>query len=73
MFHIVVDSDETATRIIRQLNAIKGGRVTFIPLNKVKPPHVTYPKSDDVVPLLKKLKFLEPYAKAFSQVSIPLF
>lgn len=68
LFHIVVDSDETATRIIRQLNAIKGGRVTFIPLNKVKPPHVTYPKSDDVVPLLKKLKFLDAYTKAFSQV-----
>ncbi|KAL2945568.1 Structural maintenance of chromosomes protein 3, partial [Bienertia sinuspersici] len=68
LFHVVVDSDETATKIIRQLNASKGGRVTFIPLNKVKPSNVTCPQNDDVVPLLKKLKFQENYTNAFSQV-----
>lgn len=70
LFHVVVDTDETATQIIRHLNASKGGRVTFIPLNKVKPAHINCPQSDDVVPLLKKLKFQEMYTKAFSQVSI---
>ncbi|XP_021715613.1 structural maintenance of chromosomes protein 3-like [Chenopodium quinoa] len=68
LFHVVVDSDETATKIIRHLNASKGGRVTFIPLNKVRPPHVTCPQNDDVVPLVKKLKFQDNYSKAFSQV-----
>uniref|UniRef100_A0A803KRD1 SMC hinge domain-containing protein n=1 Tax=Chenopodium quinoa TaxID=63459 RepID=A0A803KRD1_CHEQI len=68
LFHVVVDTDETATKIIRHLNASKGGRVTFIPLNKVRPPHVTCPQNDDVVPLVKKLKFQENYTKAFSQV-----
>ncbi|XP_048504676.1 structural maintenance of chromosomes protein 3 isoform X2 [Beta vulgaris subsp. vulgaris] len=68
LFHVVVDSDETATTIIRHLTALKGGRVTFIPLNKVKPPYVNCPQSDDVVPLLKKLKFQEIYTKAFAQV-----
>ncbi|KNA21261.1 hypothetical protein SOVF_044960 [Spinacia oleracea] len=68
LFHVVVDSDETATKIIRHLNASKGGRVTFIPLNKVRPPHVTCPQNDDVVPLVKKLKFQESFSKAFSQV-----
>ncbi|GAB4824569.1 Structural maintenance of chromosomes protein 3 [Ancistrocladus abbreviatus] len=68
LFHVVVDTDETATQIIRYLNSWKGGRVTFIPLNKVKPPHVTYPQSPDAIPLLKKLKFNERYTKAFAQV-----
>ncbi|KAL8144070.1 hypothetical protein V2J09_017102 [Rumex salicifolius] len=68
LFHVVVDSDDTATRIIRDLNARKGGRVTFIPLNKVRPPHVTYPQSPDVIPMLKKLKFSDEYSKAFAQV-----
>ncbi|KAL9238676.1 hypothetical protein vseg_013066 [Gypsophila vaccaria] len=68
LFHVVVDSDETASQIIRHLNASKGGRVTFIPLNKVRPPHINCPQSDDVVPLLKKLKFEERYSRAFAQV-----
>ena len=65
----MVDTDDTATRIIKGLNSNKGGRVTFIPLNKVKPPHVTYPASPDVIPLLKKLKFSDEFSKAFAQVS----
>ncbi|GMG98380.1 hypothetical protein Nepgr_000220 [Nepenthes gracilis] len=68
LFHVVVDTDDTATQIIRHLNSSKGGRVTFIPLNKVKPPHVTYPQSPDAIPLLKKLKYSEEHTKAFAQV-----
>ncbi|KAF8406985.1 hypothetical protein HHK36_006106 [Tetracentron sinense] len=68
LFHVVVQTDDISTQIIRQLNALKGGRVTFIPLNRVKAPHVTYPHSSDVVPLLKKLKFSSHYSPAFGQV-----
>ncbi|XP_010925132.1 structural maintenance of chromosomes protein 3 [Elaeis guineensis] len=68
LFHVVVETDEISTRIIRYLTAEKGGRVTFIPLNRVKVPQITYPQSPDVVPLLKKLKFRSDYAPAFSQV-----
>ncbi|KAI5667155.1 hypothetical protein M9H77_17008 [Catharanthus roseus] len=68
LFHVVVENDEISTTIIRQLNALKGGRVTFIPLNRVKAPHVNYPQSSDVIPLLKKLRFSNDYAPAFSQV-----
>ena len=53
LFHVVVENDEISTQIIRHLNALKGGRVTFIPLNRVKAPRVTYPQSSDVIPLLK--------------------
>ncbi|KAI3409501.1 uncharacterized protein J3R85_019248 [Psidium guajava] len=68
LFHVVVENDEISTRIIRHLNSLKGGRVTFIPLNRVKPPNVNYPQSSDVIPLLKKLKFLPNYNPAFAQV-----
>ncbi|XP_057473114.1 structural maintenance of chromosomes protein 3-like [Actinidia eriantha] len=68
LFHVVVETDEVSTQIIRHLNALKGGRVTFIPLNRVKAPQITYPQSSDVIPLLKKLKFSRDYTPAFSQV-----
>ncbi|MCE3049382.1 Structural maintenance of chromosomes protein 3 [Datura stramonium] len=68
LFHVVVDNDETSTKIIRHLNAQKGGRVTFIPLNRVKTPHVNYPQGSDVISLLKKLRFSDSYRKAFEQV-----
>ncbi|RZC53641.1 hypothetical protein C5167_012493 [Papaver somniferum] len=68
LFHVVVETDEISTRIIRYLNSEKGGRITFIPLNRVKPPHVKYPNNGDVVPLLKKLKFSPHHTPAFQQV-----
>ncbi|XP_072993969.1 structural maintenance of chromosomes protein 3 [Typha latifolia] len=68
LFHVVVESDDISTKIIRYLTAEKGGRVTFIPLNRVKVPEITYPQSSDVVPMLKKLKFRSDYVPAFSQV-----
>ncbi|KAL5994618.1 hypothetical protein ACLOJK_024671 [Asimina triloba] len=68
LFHVVVETDEISTRIIRYLTAEKGGRITFIPLNRVKAPHVTFPHRSDVVPLLKRLKYSPVYAPAFAQV-----
>lgn len=68
LFHVVVESDEISTRIIRYLTAEKGGRVTFMPLNRIRAPHVNYPHNPDVVPLLKKLKFSSRFAPAFAQV-----
>ncbi|GLJ18305.1 hypothetical protein SUGI_0323940 [Cryptomeria japonica] len=68
LFHVVVESDEISTRIIRYLTAEKGGRVTFMPLNRVRAPQVAYPHNPDIVPLLKKLKFSSRFAPAFSQI-----
>ncbi|XP_019197795.1 PREDICTED: structural maintenance of chromosomes protein 3 [Ipomoea nil] len=68
LFHVVVENDDISTQIIRHLNAQKGGRVTFIPLNRVKAPQISYPQNNDVVPLLKKLKFSNRFSKAFEQV-----
>ncbi|KAH7436477.1 hypothetical protein KP509_05G021600 [Ceratopteris richardii] len=68
LFHVVVENDEISTKIIRYLSAEKGGRVTFMPLNRVKAPHANYPSGPDVVPLLKKLRFDGHFLPAFGQV-----
>ncbi|KAI5060757.1 hypothetical protein GOP47_0025177 [Adiantum capillus-veneris] len=68
LFHVVVENDDISTKIIRYLSAEKGGRVTFMPLNRVKAPHTNYPNSPDVVSLLKKLKFNSHFSNAFGQV-----
>ena len=70
LFHVVVDSDEVATRIITHLNRENGGRVSFIPLNRIKQPSVKYPTQygKDVIPLLKVIKFKDTYSKAMAHV-----
>ncbi|CAF2281906.1 unnamed protein product [Brassica napus] len=68
LFHVVVENDDISTQIIKHLNSRKGGRVTFIPLNRVKAPHVNYPQSTDAIPLLRRLKFDSRFAPALGQV-----
>ncbi|CAN6816217.1 unnamed protein product [Brassica oleracea] len=68
LFHVVVEDDDISTKIIEHLNSRKGGRVTFIPLNRVNAPHVNYPQCSDAIPLLRRLKFDSKFAPAFGQV-----
>lgn len=68
LFHIVVDHDEIGSRVIEFLNKEKGGRVTFLPLNRMNPPNVTYPEGSDAFPLLSKLKYDAKFDAAFKQV-----
>ena len=68
LFHIVVDHDDTASRVIEYLNKEKGGRVTFLPLNRMAPPNITYPEGSDAFPLVSKLKYEEKFDSAFKQV-----
>ena len=68
LFHYVVDTDETATRIIEILQKERAGRVTFIPLNRVKPRTGNVPKANDAIPMMEKLQFDPIYEKAFQQV-----
>ncbi|CAM8937744.1 unnamed protein product [Rhodiola kirilowii] len=68
LFHVVVDTDEISTQIIRHLNAQKGGRVTFIPLNRVMAPQVTFSQGSDADSLLEKLRFSLIFEPAFRQV-----
>ncbi|KAF9182630.1 Structural maintenance of chromosomes protein 3 [Haplosporangium sp. Z 11] len=68
LFHVVVDTDATATRVLQELNKEKAGRVTFMPLNRLNPKPSTYPEANDAIPMIKKLNFDPKYAKAFEQV-----
>ena len=58
LFHIIVDNDETAAFLIKELEKRgskhhnHGGRLTFLPLNRLRVHNITYPDSRDVRPLL---------------------
>jgi hypothetical protein len=68
LFHVVVDTDEIASKIIHYLNADKGGRVSFLPLNRLGGYDPKMPESADAVPLLDYLQFSAQYTPAFKQV-----
>ena len=60
LFHVVVDDDEVATSVVRRLAAERGGRATFIPLNRVAtraPAQVPSSYGTDAVPLMRYLKY----------------
>lgn len=65
----MVDTDETATKLLSVMNAEKGGRITFVPLNRVKSSPVEYPAANDAIPLINKLQFDGAFQKVFEQVS----
>jgi len=46
----------------------RSGRVTFMPLNRLKPKNPVPPNADDAIPLLEKLRYDPAHAKAFEQV-----
>jgi structural maintenance of chromosome 3 (chondroitin sulfate proteoglycan 6) len=46
----------------------KTGRVTFMPLNRLKPKNPPAPNAQDAEPLINKLRFASAYDKAFQQV-----
>ena len=50
---MVVDTDETAAKLMKKLEEKNLGRVCFMPLNRLKVKHVNYPDSSDVRPLLE--------------------
>ncbi|KAI9792162.1 MAG: Structural maintenance of chromosomes protein 3 [Peltula sp. TS41687] len=68
LFHYVVDNDETATRVLEVLQRERSGRVTFMPLNRLRPRPVNLPRSGDAVPMMDKIQFDADYRRAFEQV-----
>ena len=68
MFHVVTDTDDTAKRLLDIMNREKTGRLTFMPLNRLRPNVPTYPDAQDAIPLIQKLRFNDRDAKAFQQV-----
>ncbi|PKK80051.1 Smc hinge domain-containing protein [Rhizophagus irregularis] len=69
LFHVVVDTDDTATKVLDVLNREQSGRVTFMPLNRLRTKTLEYPESNDkVIPMMNVLKFDKVYTKAIEQV-----
>ncbi|KAK7035420.1 Structural maintenance of chromosomes protein 3 [Paramarasmius palmivorus] len=70
LFHVVVDNDSTASRLLEIMLKEKTGRVTFVPLNRIHPSVPTLPASTttDAIPLLSKISYDPLHEKAFQQV-----
>lgn len=69
LFHVVVDTDVTASVITQHLIRRKGGRITFMPLNKLRPPPpVAAPPGADAVPLLSRIRHRAEHTAALAQV-----
>ena len=70
LFHVIVDNDATAARLMQRLEKGKLGRVTFMPLNRLRlDPNTRYPQSNDVTPLLDTcIKFDAKVARAMQHV-----
>lgn len=64
----MVDTDETASKVLEVLNRERAGRVTFMPLNRLKPKQINVPQAPDAILMLKKLAFEKKYQVAFDQI-----
>ncbi|OQR86398.1 chromosome segregation protein [Achlya hypogyna] len=64
-FHVVVDTDDIAARLMRDLEKHNLGRVTFLPLNRLKVDDTApMAATEDAVPLIDKLRFAPEIRKA---------
>lgn len=68
LFHYVVDTDETATKVLEILQHEKAGRVTFMPLNRLRSRPINMPRASDTIPMIEKLQYDRAYDKAFNHV-----
>ncbi|CAN0362690.1 unnamed protein product, partial [Phaeothamnion confervicola] len=53
LFHVIVDDDATAARLMERLEKGRLGRVTFMPLSRLRPTAPAFPDSQEVAPLLR--------------------
>lgn len=68
LFHVVVDTDETASKVLAIMNKNYTGRVTFMPLNRLKPKESDLPSGQEAIPLISKIRYDAKYAQAMKQV-----
>ena len=70
LFHVVVENDDVATKLLEVMIQEKLGRLTFMPLNRLKNYPFDYPEGQDTIPLIKKLRFDPKLSLAFKQVQL---
>lgn len=68
LFHYVVDTEETATLVVNALQKQYGGRITCMPLSKLRGSSSNLPRANDAVPLLSKIEYDPMFEQAFQQV-----
>ncbi|OAA58385.1 chromosome segregation protein [Niveomyces insectorum RCEF 264] len=69
LFHYVVDNEETSTLLSSALYRQHGGRITFVPLEQLRPRQVNYPRgAKDALPLVEKIQYDRRFEKAFQHV-----
>ncbi|KAK0646247.1 RecF/RecN/SMC [Cercophora newfieldiana] len=68
LFHYVVDNEKTATMLSDHLFKTRGGRLTFMPLEQLRPRRVQMPRASDAVPLISRIEYDPTFEKAFQQV-----
>eukprot|EP00771_Trimastix_marina_P001020 gnl/Trimastix_PCT/2064.p1 GENE.gnl/Trimastix_PCT/2064~~gnl/Trimastix_PCT/2064.p1 ORF type:complete len:1189 (+),score=483.16 gnl/Trimastix_PCT/2064:114-3680(+) len=71
LFHVVVDTDETASRLLEALQTENVGRITFMPLNRLRakaPAFDAERYKEDAVPMVDRIKFQPMFRPAMLQV-----
>ena len=68
LFHYIVDNDETSSKLSEYLTKYARGRVTFIPLNRIRNKEISLPQANDAVHLLRKIKYSQELEAAFVSV-----
>lgn len=69
LFHHVVDSDRTGTKILTEMNRLKlPGEVTLMPLNKLDGKETQYPSTNDAIPMISKIKYDPRFKRAMYHV-----
>jgi len=69
LHHVIVDTDQTAAKLMERLERGKLGRVTFLPLNRLHVENIQYPEANDVTSLLSTcLDYHPSVAKAMKHV-----
>lgn len=68
LFHVVVDDDQVASRLMEALGREGAGRVTFMPLNRLRSESAAPMETDDAVPLLSRLTYDPRFAPAMQHV-----
>ncbi|KAF3906504.1 hypothetical protein ABW20_dc0106955 [Dactylellina cionopaga] len=68
LFHVIVDNDTTASQLIAEVSRRGQGRITCMPLNRIRNRPVNYPDASDAIPMLEKIEYDKKYHKAFEHV-----
>jgi len=69
LFHHIVDTDRTGTKILQEMNRLRlPGEVTFMPLNRLEAPDTYYPETADAIPMINKLTYEQRYERAMKHV-----